>query len=692
MFKLIRRFIKIPDSLRQPEDSKALRWITYFAQLVAMLSLVYVTRQLWLLPIGIILLSFGHVVAYRSRHNPQKWIAYFGAALLTFGLCGVVVAISAGFPYPQASFAVLVMSFVSIEVRSRLNLYSALGLGFVNLYAAATISRDVFYGIFLLIFVAILLVFLWRADSEDGLKHNPLLLKESASPNKNYRGVGISFVIVSLIFTVIAFLFTPHYASTPILAASFSLRVPMESSPNQSVINPAVPLVQVVGSVNTEDSEYFFGFSNSVDLSYRGGLSDTIMMYVSSPAWSYWRGYAYDSFNGQSWSQSNPDIEEIERRGGVFIIEQIRGRDNFVQTFYIVQPMPNILWAGGSPNVVIFPANTIGKDETDGLRVGEALPAGMIYSVFSARLDVPAEELISDSGNFPRRIRNQYLQLPDSMTQRTRDLAHELTDGLGTNYEKVVAIRDYLRNTIPYDFFPPPFEPGSDYVDQFLFVDKRGFCEMYVSAMIVMLREIGIPARFVVGYGSGDYNPITNFYEVRANDAHSWVEVYFADYGWIPFDPTAGWNGDPQSGSVQRWVFSSLFEDVQLPQIQLSAIAETTVAFFAIAATPLLFLAIAGTILALLFGLWRLWQWYKLKQGRRFHHDPMRRQIFREYRRAQKSLKAPREASQTVQEHAEANPVLKEIADAVDIAAYRPTPPDKNLVQRMRDWVKGLKK
>jgi protein-glutamine gamma-glutamyltransferase len=647
MFKLIRRFIKIPESIKQPEDSRALRWLTYIAQLVAMLSLVYVTQQIWLLPVGLILLSFGHVLAYRTRHNPQKWIAWFGAVLLTVGLCGVVVAISAGVPYPQASFAVLVMAFVSIEVRSRLNLYSALGLGFINLYAAATISRDVYYGIFLLVFVGFLLAFLWRADSEDGLKQNRYILKEGVSAAKNYRGISISFILASLLLTVVVFLFTPHYASTPILASTFSLRVPLESSPNQSVINPAVPLVQVVGSVNTEDSEYFFGFSNSVDLSYRGGLSDTIMMYVSSPAWSYWRGYAYDTFNGQSWSQSNAEVREIDREFGVFEVGTSRSRDRFLQTFYIVQPMPNILWTAGKPLFVIFPANTIGEDITDGLRVGDALPPGMIYSVYSARVDVPPEELMTDSGNYPNRISNRYLQLPESISQRTRDLAHELTDGLATNYEKVVAIRDYLRETIPYDFFPPPFDPSGDYVDQFLFIDKRGFCEMYVSSMIVMLREIGIPARFVVGYGSGDFNPITNYYEVRANDAHSWVEVYFADYGWIPFDPTAGWNGDPQTGGVQRWVFSSLFEDVQLPQIKLSAIAETGAAIFALAAAPLFYLALAGALVAMLFGFWRLWNWYRLKQERRYHRDPLRRAIFREYRRLQKNLKAPRDPSQT---------------------------------------------
>jgi hypothetical protein len=281
--------------------------------------------------------------------------------------------------------------------------------------------------------------------------------------------------------------------------------------------------------------------------------------------------------------------------------------------------------------------------------------------------------------------------MPITVTERTKQLAHELTDGLATNYEKVVAIEQYLKNSYPYDYFPPPFDPLGDPVDQFLFIDKRGFCEMYVSSMLMMLREIGIPSRFVVGYGSGDFNPVTNYYEVRANHAHSWVEVYFADYGWVPFDPTAGWSGNPQTGGVQRWIFSSLLENVTLPEIQLSAIAEVGAAFFTLASTPLLFLAGLGLLIGILYGLWHSWKWIQARQSRVYHKDRNRKQIFREYRKLLRSLKAPREPSQTVQEHAEANPLLKEIADAVDIAAYRPNPPDKSLVAKMKEWARKLR-
>lgn len=622
MFKLFKRLNPIPEAIKFPEDSITLRWLTFFAQAVAAFSLSYVTRMFWLWPLGMILLAFGHVVAYRTRHNPQKWVKYVGFVLINLGLCGMIMAIAGGIPYPQAIFAILVMSFVSIEVRSRLNLYSALGLGLINIYTAASLSRDIFYGLFVLSFLGLVMAFLWVADGEDGAKQNRYILQgNNSTPSKkrwSLGRVGLGFTVVAMIIAVLVFLFSPRFASVPLLTP-ISLTAPIESSPQSEVINPAVPLVQIQGIVNTDDdSEYFFGFSDSLDMSYRGGLSDTIMMYVSSPAWSYWRGYAYDTYNGQSWYNTQLEIEEITTESdiGVFELKEDWDWDNvFVQTFYIAQPMPNILWTGGDPVFVIFPATSLGLDSTGGLRVEESLRSGAMYNVLSERIDVSAEQLQGDSGHYDADLLDQYLQLPDNISQRTRNLAHELTNDLPTTYDKVVAIRDHLYNTYPYDYFPPPLDPNNEVVDQFLFIDQRGFCEMYVSAMIVMLRELGIPSRFVVGYGSGNYNTFTGYYEVQANHAHSWVEVYFADYGWIPFDPTPGWEGDPQSGSVQRWVFSGLLQDVQLPRIELSGIAETGVAFMTIALTPLLYIGAVGLLIALVYALWRLWHWWQVKRG-----------------------------------------------------------------------------
>jgi transglutaminase-like putative cysteine protease len=90
-----------------------------------------------------------------------------------------------------------------------------------------------------------------------------------------------------------------------------------------------------------------------------------------------------------------------------------------------------------------------------------------------------------------------------------------------------------------YSLDIPPLPPGADTVDEFLFGNRVGFCEQISTSLAVMLRSIGIPAREAVGYVPGSYNPITDLYQIRAEDAHAWVQVDFPGYGWQSFDPTA---------------------------------------------------------------------------------------------------------------------------------------------------------
>ena len=76
-------------------------------------------------------------------------------------------------------------------------------------------------------------------------------------------------------------------------------------------------------------------------------------------------------------------------------------------------------------------------------------------------------------------------------------------------------------------------------VDYFLFDLRQGYCDYYASAMIVFARSRGLPARLAVGYASGEYDPVSDQFLVTEADAHSWPEIYFPEYGWIPFEPTA---------------------------------------------------------------------------------------------------------------------------------------------------------
>ena len=122
---------------------------------------------------------------------------------------------------------------------------------------------------------------------------------------------------------------------------------------------------------------------------------------------------------------------------------------------------------------------------------------------------------------------------------RATALAESVTAGEASTYDKVESLIAWIGTHTHYSTNIPPLAPGQDTVDEFLFGNRTGFCEQISTALAVMLRSIGIPAREAVGYVPGPYNPITDLYDIQAKDAHAWVQVWFPGYGWQSFDPTA---------------------------------------------------------------------------------------------------------------------------------------------------------
>ncbi|PRS38244.1 hypothetical protein C6Y02_12895 [Bacillus sp. NMCC4] len=156
------------------------------------------------------------------------------------------------------------------------------------------------------------------------------------------------------------------------------------------------------------------------------------------------------------------------------------------------------------------------------------------------RIKVPTKKQVNQE------VGREYLQLPSSLPERVKTLANSLTETKDNMYDKAKAIEDYLGSAKFSYETQNVAVPGrnEDYVDQFLFDTMVGYCDNFSSSMIVMLRSIGIPARWVKGYTSGQLYETqmdgNNVYEVTNNNAHSWVEVYFPNRGWVTFEPTKG--------------------------------------------------------------------------------------------------------------------------------------------------------
>lgn len=151
-------------------------------------------------------------------------------------------------------------------------------------------------------------------------------------------------------------------------------------------------------------------------------------------------------------------------------------------------------------------------------------------------------------------IYENYLQLPEQLPQRVRDLAASLTASADNNYDKAKAIEKYLALNYSYNLDVPPVPRDRDFVDFFLFDQTEGYCTYFASAMAILARCAGLPARYVEGYMLPP-DPVEtggNMFIVTNMQAHAWVEIYFEGYGWLPFEPTPP--------------FRSAFYTVQVPE------------------------------------------------------------------------------------------------------------------------------
>ncbi len=177
----------------------------------------------------------------------------------------------------------------------------------------------------------------------------------------------------------------------------------------------------------------------------------------------------------------------------------------------------------------------------------EAGEAGLeTYTVNYKYPEFSEAMLRNSSTQYPSFIQERYLQLPEDLPERVRTLSEDITAGINDPYGKAKAIEQYFAdNGFGYNTQDVAV-PGrnEDYVEQFLFDTKLGYCDNFSTSMAVMLRSIGIPTRWVKGFTAGEYEETigdgVREYEVTNSNAHSWVEVYFEGVGWVPFEPTRG--------------------------------------------------------------------------------------------------------------------------------------------------------
>lgn len=339
-------------------------------------------------------------------------------------------------------------------------------------------------------------------------------------------------------------------------------------------------------------------------------LSENLVMTVSlinlpadAPAPQFrWRAVTYDEYLGHGWRTGGTETWRYDP--GHPAVSEIQAHQQVIrQKVRAVGDVGGLAYVAGSLAVLDEPYwvawRRPGQDA-----FGASLEAP-IYQAESLVQAVSQGQLRSAGTDYPEWVRAGYLGLPSEIPLRVLGLARDLTATAGTPYDRAVAIQTYLRS-IPYTLDVPQPPSGRDVVDYFLFDLRRGYCDYYASAMVVLARAAGLPARLVVGYftGTPERTEGTIRYLVTEADAHAWIEAYFPGYGWVEFDPTAG------RPAIEHAADEEPPEPSAPPELELSAAAPAPwggmTGWLGGAAAAFLLVAVVGWLSWSLGDNWRL--------------------------------------------------------------------------------------
>lgn len=301
------------------------------------------------------------------------------------------------------------------------------------------------------------------------------------------------------------------------------------------------------------------GFTNSIDLGGFGVIAkdNRAVLHIRSygaglPPNLKWRGSALSRFDGRRWSEPPLDTDEMKSVRGTLVVAdrwQLSRRDA-VRLLYRVDVASSdtgALFIAGVPEFI-----NIGMDRVEPpvlVRTAEdsfrALPA----------LGDPLEYEVSAQNGSPLPYplsavdRRRYLDLP-RLDPRLAPLGRDWA-GSGSDLERARRIEARLHRDFVYSL-ETTARPVADPLAEFLFVSRRGYCEYFASAMAVLLRTEGIPARVATGFQSGFFNDVSGSWVIRASDAHAWVEGWVDGRGWMTFDPTPPASEPAAAGLLRR--------------------------------------------------------------------------------------------------------------------------------------------
>jgi transglutaminase-like putative cysteine protease len=287
------------------------------------------------------------------------------------------------------------------------------------------------------------------------------------------------------------------------------------------------------------------GLSFGRTLAPRGAfdLGDTPVLQVKADAPVYLRATTADRYAGQAITSSETTTSTFDANADLLSQDTIpQSRGLLTAQITVLASRTTVAFAPDAPLRFSTPIELDTRGDPNDvatIRLDTPVQQNQEYTVVSGVSTATNQELRAAGEDYPEWVRQRYLPLPRTVPRRVVDFAHEITNASPDGFDKALTLESYLRDNFTYTTHVDSVPTDQDWVDYFLFESKQGYCDYFATAMVVMLRAQGVPARVASGFAPGDFDPGTGLSIVRENHAHSWVEAYFPRFGWITFEPSS---------------------------------------------------------------------------------------------------------------------------------------------------------
>ncbi|MCS6959050.1 MAG: transglutaminaseTgpA domain-containing protein [Pseudanabaenaceae cyanobacterium SKYGB_i_bin29] len=531
----------------------------------------------WAIPLGGMAASWAWY-ARRQKNIPVKIGIALGMLAALFVFLSDLVQGNDETRILLARLLIQLQVLHSFDLPRRKDLGYSIVIAFILLGVAATLSQTMTFSLWIIAFTALVIPILVL-----DLRSRLGVISNSWRPQQLGISPGSIVTLLGLVLLLglVVFFLLPRLPGYQVRTFPVSDQIVQRQAPPGRIIQPQIQQEmqgdgessgggggEGTGEAGSGRGRVRRGlpplFGEELDATRGVLVRPELVMRVRSQAELFWRVLAYDFYTGTGWKISRSGQEYVQKikrdaLGYRFdvptnianLVIPARSRQ-VIQTYTIVtDAFPNVIPAAAVPTELYFPSDEIEFDPDGNFRAPAPLPKETIYTVISQVARREQDRLRKVRVRYPDSIGKVYLQVPSSLQPQLQTLGEKLLReaasvvsgeplNIDNAYDAALYLAQYLKQNYRLaDLTEQNLDPAQDLVEQFL-TQREGNGAQFVSTYVLLLRSLGLPARYMVGFAPGRFNPFTGYYEVMNSDAMAMGEVFFPGYGWLAFNPVPG--------------------------------------------------------------------------------------------------------------------------------------------------------